>query len=223
MKNTIKISEHPTYWDGELWEGSNELVFGYLQAKRGMLLNGGLAQALLVSKKLLLDGKEYKAARATRPNTKELTGDPLGCKASQVQAFLEDFPLTDKQIKMFEKADNINEFRSEFIALVQMFACDRASNERIVLTVTNFVEEFWTPDHIRMMANRLKKKPSQKQNSRSKLKEYLRLFWEKRDLYKLDRYQLADHVNQKLTTVFKPGTVWQTAYRAGLYTPTKSG
>jgi hypothetical protein len=138
-----------------------------------------------------------------------------------VQAMLEDFPLTDKQIKMCKTAENINEFRSQFIALVQMFACDRASNERIVLTVTNFVEEFWTPDHIRMMANRLKKKPSQKQNSRSKLKEYLRLFW--RDLCKLDRYQLAGHVNQKLSTDFKPGTVWQTAYRAGLFTPTQSG
>jgi hypothetical protein len=227
MKTTIKISEHPTYWSGELFRDSDELIFGCLLAKRGQSLPakaGKFARVLLFSQELLLDDKEYKAARAIRPNTEELTGDRHGCKASQGQAALEDFPLVHKQMKMGKTAKNINEFRGEFIALVQMFACDTASNDGVVLTVANFVEEFWTPEHIRMMANRLKKKPSQKQISRYKLKEYLRLFWEKRNLCELDRYELANHVNSKLTTNFKPSTVWQTAYRGvGLFSDRQSG
>jgi len=103
-----------------------------------------------------------------------------------------------------------DKWRGGFTKMVQDAAMEVAG-WGVILAPENHVVEFWTSEHVARLANALRrprKRPSLKLVTR-----YLRYTWESKKLDQMDRLELAQHVNGAFGTSFKPGTLWQLAYR----------
>jgi hypothetical protein len=94
-----------------------------------------------------------------------------------------------------------------------------------LLVPTNFVAEFWAPTLVHRLSEALRR--PYKRPVFPMLKLYLQAAWEPGKyggLCNMTRKELADHLNNVFDTKsFKPGNVFQTAYRLNLFSKRDSG
>lgn len=102
-------------------------------------------------------------------------------------------------------------FVAAFIGEVQDMAIEAASCHGLILAPVNYVEKFWTPDHVKRLANALNRPRSRP--SLSLVKFYLLGAWKSKRLDRMTRNELAAHINSMFSMELKPAAVWQLAYR----------
>lgn len=121
------------------------------------------------------------------------------------------------------------EFESFFIRAVQRFALGLAARRHEVLAPVNYVEHFWQPGFVRLLAKRLARpKADPRVYWREEIDGMLLECWEQFDLDTLDRDELLDwfqrmwpHLIQE--TKLNADSLWQRAYRLGLFSKRHPG
>jgi hypothetical protein len=145
--------------------------------------------------------------------------DRHGLNSAVLKLFADAKPRMHKAGKGgFETFD---QFKQSIIETRQAEAIDVASLTGNILAPENYVAEFWTAKHVRLLARALERP---RKTSEIQLKDWLVTNWEKSDLCKLTRSQLCHQANTALSADYKPDKVWQTAYRRlGLFTDRRPG
>ena len=112
------------------------------------------------------------------------------------------------------------EFEAFFISAVKRYMLDVASRKHRILAPANYVEHFWTPEFMKMMADRLTQKLNPNRSWRLQLDALLLDNWEDCHLNEMDRGELFAWVKPLLPDEAKitPASVWQKAYDLNLYT-----
>jgi hypothetical protein len=114
-----------------------------------------------------------------------------------------------------------DQFKQSSIEQRQAEAIDAASFTGNILAPENYVAEFWTAKHVRLLARALDRP---RKAGELLLKDWLVTNWEKSKLCKLTRGQLCRKANAALHAAYKSDKVWQTAYRGlGLFTDRPPG
>jgi hypothetical protein len=140
-----------------------------------------------------------KLANETKPGNKGNKKRALAISRASGRKGTNDFDTTRES------------FESGFIEQIQTLAVDAAAERKVLYVPQNHVDRFYTADFIVRLARAIKCPRKRSANHFARL--YLALCWEQKGLDRLDRKDLAEHVNKECGTKIKPGAIWQMAYR----------
>jgi len=170
-------------------------------------------------------GDEFLFAETTfkiprQPGKRAVIRDRYGVEAAKRAWFWKQhrrFP--DKQI------NSAKGFERQFIQHVQAFMLDEASRWGVLIIPTTHLEEILTVDFIKKLAKRLSKKSDRSRYWRLRnLKMLLLESWEPRQLYRCDRNELRQALqNCPFAKGMSAANIWQTAYRLGLFSDERHG